>query len=678
MQLSWRDHEEWLETDGLGGFASGTVGGIRTRRYHGLLTVARRPPVERCLLVNGIETHVECDGQSTPLSSQHYGGDVIHPEGFKRLIAFRSEPWPTWVYELPGGRRITHELFAPHESPMVVLRWWLDEPAPCQLRVRPLLSGRDLHALHQENSAFRWQPSQQAGVVRWEPYPGLPGVLAFASGSYAHAPLWYRRFFYQEEASRGFDATEDLASPGEFSFELARGPAVLMLAAHHDRPINLPAGPVQQAANALRRNELQRRSAFASPLHRAGDQYLVRRGNGRSIIAGYPWFGDWGRDTFIAMRGLCLSTDRLEDARQILLAWAPHISGGMLPNRFPDNGGEPEYNSVDAALWFAIACFDYLDRAERLGQYVPLSTRQALLGGVDRILEGYACGTRHGIRLDEDGLLRSGEPGVQLTWMDARVDGREVTPRAGKPVEVQALWLNVLKRAGQERDKWRVVFETGLRSFRRRFWCERTGCLFDVIDMEGRSGWDDATVRPNQVFAVGGLPLVLLESREARLVVDGLERTLWTPMGLRSLAPHESGYAARYTGGPSQRDAIYHQGTVWPWLAGPFVEAWVRVHGATDAVRAEARRRFVEPLLTHLRHAGLGHISEIADAEAPHMPRGCPFQAWSVGELLRLEQDVLRPQEAVHAVAPKPVMTARHPIVGRVASGAAATPMELP
>jgi predicted glycogen debranching enzyme len=327
-------------------------------------------------------------------------------------------------------------------------------------------------------------------------------------------------------------------------------------------------------------------------------------------------------------------------AREITLAWADAVSEGMLPNRFVDDGEAPEFNAVDAALWYVVAVCEVIARA---GNALAAAERARLAAAVAAILEGYQKGTRYGIRVDQDGLVAAGEPGVQLTWMDARVGTRVITPRIGKPVEVQALWVNALRLAGAtfEREEWRALGARAEASFAARFWNERRGCLFDVVDDGHRAGVNDGSMRPNQILAVGGLPHALLTGERARRVVDVVEAKLWTPLGLRSLAPEEPGYAGHYTGGPEERDAVYHQGTAWAWLLGPFVEAWLRVRDNRPDAKREARVRFLAPLLAHLGEAGLGHVSEIADAELPHTPRGCPFQAWSLGELLRLEREVL-------------------------------------
>ena len=391
----------------------------------------------------------------------------------------------------------------------------------------------------------------------------------------------------------------------------------------------------------FRASERTRRQKFPSPLRAAADAYLVQRQShivpaGRTIIAGYPWFADWGRDTFISLRGLCLATGRLEVARDILVAWAGTVSEGMLPNRFPDQGGQPEYNSVDASLWFIIAVDEFL----KTGAASPADT-QALYAAVDAILCGYSIGTRYGIRADADGLLSCGEVGVQLTWMDAKVGDWVVTPRIGKPVEVQALWLNALAFAGKSEPRWQASFERGLAAFQEKFWNPQRGCLFDVVDANHQAGTNDPALRPNQIFAVGGLPLPLLQGERARAVVDLVEQHLWTPAGLRSLGPEEPGYAPYYEGDARARDGSYHQGTVWPWLMGAFIEGWVRVHGSDADTRRTARARFLQPLLARMETSGLGHLGEIADGDAPHTARGCPFQAWSMGEVLRVDLDVL-------------------------------------
>jgi len=659
---------EWLETDGLGGFASGTVSGLRTRRYHGLLVAATTPPAGRMMLVSGADVSVETPGGRWFLSTQRYAPDVTAGHGERYVESFALDPWPTWIFRLPDGTRVKHEILMRAGAPQVFLSWQLlagsraPRPAPdlawTKLTVRPFFAARDFHALGHENPAFSFDHEIDGGHFRFRPYgqgpTAGPTIVASSSGAYRHQAHWYRGFVYDEERRRGLDFVEDLGSPGEWTFELGDGEAALVFTCQ--RAVRDPAiVPARDALAAARTFERERRAKLGTPLDRAADQYLVARGGGRTIVAGYPWFGDWGRDTFIAVRGLCLATGRIAEAVEVLSAWAGLVSQGMLPNFFPDGSAEPEYNSVDASLWYVVAVGETVRAA---GASLGGDARRRLIAAVEAILTGYAKGTRYGIRGTDDGLLAAGVPGQQLTWMDARVGGREITPRIGKPVEIQALWLNALAVGAAlgtaSAERWAERLALGRESFARRFWEESSGRLHDVVDVDHRAGEVDRSLRPNQILAVGGLPLALLSGDRARRVVETVERALLTPLGLRSLAPGEPGYCQRYGGGVGERDGAYHQGTVWPWLMGPFVEAYLRVHGATAAVRRAARQRFVEPLLAHLGEAGLGHVSEVTDAEGPHTPGGCPFQAWSLGELIRLERDVLAPSAVIAEVAAAP------------------------
>ena len=641
---------EWIEADGLGGFASGTTSGIRTRRYHALLLAAATPPTGRMVLVNGFDAWVDTPNGRYALTSQQYAPGVAHPDGVQRIQRFETDPWPHWYYALEDGTTLECELFVPHEQPMVTLRWRLTSKAPgVTLTVRPFFSGRDYHSLHHENGGIGLEPAQEGDRLVWRLYPGVPEIAVTSNGAFSFEPDWYRNFEYREELARGLDGTEDLASPGVVRWNLSERDALWLLASGTggDTP-SAGYDSVEALYAALREGEQARRKRMPSRLHRAADVYLVRRGEGRTIVAGYPWFTDWGRDTFIALRGLCLATGRLDDARAILLEWADAVSEGMLPNRFPDGGDTPEYNSVDASLWYIVAVYDFLREANRHPEWLRPHEQRAMESAAQSILRGYAEGTRFGIRLDEDGLLAAGVPGVQLTWMDAKVGDWVVTPRIGKPVEIQALWLNALWIASgfpAADDRWKRLFVKGRDAFLSRFWDEGRGHLADVVDVDHRPGTVDWTFRPNQIFAIGGLPIPLVQGERARRVVEAVESKLWTPLGLRSLAPDEPGFVPRYEGGVWERDGAYHQGTVWPWLAGPFVEAWVRVRNCTRVSKEDARATFVSPLFAHLDAAGLDHVSEIADAVEPHTPRGCPFQAWSVGELLRLCLVVLSDDE---------------------------------
>lgn len=640
---------EWLEADGLGGFAFGRVDGARTRRYHATLAVATTPPTGRIVLVNGFDAWVETAEGRFAVTSQRYAPDVTHPDGASRLTSFTRDPWPTWTYTLPNGLEVVHELIGVRGAPLVALSWEVNRPEAARLIVQPYLSGRDVHATHRENSSLRFDAQVAGRRVTWQPYGDLPPIIALANGDYTSEPSWYRQFQYDEERVRGLDFIEDLACPGRFTFSLAQR-AVLAFGAGSGAGTEIALPLLNTAAercwDSIESSERRRRGEFATSLHRAADDYIVARGGGKTIIAGYPWFSDWGRDTFIALRGLCLAgaaagRDRVDDARDILLEWAEHVSEGMLPNYFPEGARAAEYNSVDASLWYVIAVHEFLERTDVDGT-LSVAERHTLHSAIDAIVTGYARGTRYGIRADGTGLLSAGERGVQLTWMDAKVGDWVVTPRIGKPVEVQALWINALKIAGRRSARWAALASHAQATFAERFWNEERGFLFDVIDVEHQHGVNDGVLRPNQIFAVGGLPFPVLDGERAKQVVDVVERHLWTPAGLRSLGPSEPGYVGTYRGGVRQRDGAYHQGTVWPWLVGAFVEAWLRVRGDTIDARREARHRFLMPLLTHFDATAPGHVAEIADGNAPHVPGGCPFQAWSVGEALRLADDVLR------------------------------------
>ena len=632
--------DEWLEPDGLGGFASGTRSGLRTRRYHGLLLCSLKPPQDRRLLVQGFVAWLETASGRAELWPQAYGGGYQR-ERDAELERFSVEPWPTWRLRTTLGPVIEVELFVPHGRPAVALRFRLAEPfdEPVMLRVRPLLSGRDFHALHHENPAFYFAPQRQRELLRFTPYPGAPAVQSLSNAQFETAPDWYRNFYYAEDAARGLDATEDLASPGvlELALEYEKRELWWLLQGEIGGALAVPIDGAAAFVQLLRRGELERRQQTPDALDRAAAAYIVKRGEGKTVIAGYPWFGDWGRDTFIALRGLCLARGDVETTRAILCEWAGAVSEGMLPNRFSDNAEQPpEYNSVDAALWFIITAQELLATGS-----LGTADRQKLERAMIEIVAGYARGTRYGIAADADGLLRAGLPGVQLTWMDAKVGDWVVTPRRGKPVEIQALWLNALGAVARLDASFGELSERAHESFAARFWNSRRNMLFDVVDVDHVPGTSDPACRPNQIFAAGGLPVTLLSSGEARAVVDAVERELYTPLGLRSLERHHPDYRATYEGGVRERDGAYHQGTVWPWLMGPFVEAWVKARGSTTEAKQQARARFLKPFEAHLQSAGLGHVSEITDAEEPYSPRGCPFQAWSLGELLRLSRGVL-------------------------------------
>ncbi|HEX6767036.1 MAG TPA: amylo-alpha-1,6-glucosidase [Polyangiaceae bacterium] len=622
---------EWLEADGRGGFAMGTAAGIRTRRYHALLVAATHPPTGRLVLVNGVDVRLVTPAGAFALSSHEYEPGVIHPDGATRIRSFRAQPWPRWLFAAEDGTLVEQEILSLRETGETLVTFRLQRGAPgTRVEVRPLLSGRDYHATHHENPGFHFEAERRADGWRFSPYDGVPDVTLRTTGHWVPGAHWFRSFRYREEAARGLDFLEDLASPGHVDLDLGSERAFIAFG-WAKRGSEGPSGDLAELAE----RERTRRREVRSFLELSADSYVVERGSGHTIVAGYPWFTDWGRDTFISIRGLCLSLGRLELAGRILGEWARHVRDGLLPNCFHDATGGSEDNSVDAPLWFVIAARDFRDRLLERGEEPEPELERALDRATTGILSGLEAGTRHGIRVDTDGLLACGVQGKQLTWMDAKVGDWVVTPRIGKPVEIQALWLNALRIGGQSARHFHELYERALASFRSRFPCV-DGALPDVVDVDHVAGRVDGSFRPNQILALGGLPFPVVDGNVARKLVDRVEAELVTPLGLRTLACWEPAYAGHYGGGPRERDGAYHQGTAWPWLLGPFVEAWLRVRGDTPSARRVARDRFVAPWLAHLETAGVGHVSEIADGDFPHTPRGAPFQAWSLGELLRV------------------------------------------
>jgi predicted glycogen debranching enzyme len=627
---------EWLVTNGLGGYAAGSIGGARTRRYHGLLVAALKPPVERTVLVAKLDVTARYRGTVVALGSNEYADGTIDPRGFERLERFRLEgQTPVWQYVV-GDALLEQRVTMVHgENTTLVSFKLLRASAALELRLRPLCTYRDYHG---QTRGAGWTLGT-AALPRGVEVRAFDGAQAYRleidRGAYSSAPSWYWSFKQRAETARGLDDREDLFVPGEFRAKLEPGETVTLRLATTAGDGAPPAFAVerQRQQHVLAAAGVGAEPDWVQRLVLAADQFIVRRGtaaNGRTVIAGYPWFSDWGRDTMIALPGLALATGRHDVARSVLRTFLQFVSEGMLPNRFPDAGEPPEYNTVDATLWYFHALDEYLaatgDR-QLLAELYPVLLY---------VIEAHLKGTRYRIHADSDGLLYAGEPGVQLTWMDAKVGDWVVTPRIGKPVEINALWYRALVAmesfAASQGDalaerRFAQLAGNALRSFRRRYWSNERGYLADVID--GPAGTADYSLRPNQIFAVS-LDAGLLEREQARAVVDVCARELWTPVGLRSLAPREAGYAGRYTGGPRERDAVYHQGTVWSWLLGPFALAHFNVY--RDAAAAHAQLAGIAP---HLREACIGQISEVFDGDAPHRPEGCVAQAWSVAEVLR-------------------------------------------
>src|SRR5580700_952813 len=638
---------EWLETNGLGGFASSTIIGLNTRRYHGLLVAATKPPVGRVALLSKLEEILFIDGQPFELSANRYPG-VVHPKGFRYLKQFSLDPFPVFTYEVEGIE-IEKSVFMIHGENSTVIQYELrkvncpEMSKKLCLEIRPLIAFRDYHSTTHENDAIDSAVQERSGLASLTPYRGLPTLhLAHDAIDLQKTGDWYRNFEYEVERERGLDCSEDLFNPLVLRFDLH-------LRRHASMVASTERCDVDQA-DQYRQMEITRRKkavvtspiedSFAQSLTAASDQYLVSRGDEKTVIAGYHWFGDWGRDTMIALPGLTLPTRKYEIARSILRTFANHVHQGLLPNRFPDGGETPEYNTVDATLWFFEAARAYLAYTGDL-EFVGDELYPVLVD----IISWHARGTRYGIKVDASGLLASGELGIQLTWMDARVGDWVVTPRRGKPVEIQALWYNALcimedlaSRFGNEagRRGYRHMAAVAQWSFNRLFWNEKLGCLYDVVN----GGPPDPSIRPNQIFAVS-LPHSVLPLDRAGSVVEKVKEHLLTPFGLRTLAPSDRLYRGKYTGGPKERDGAYHQGTVWPWLLGPFITAYMKVNGRSEEARRQAQA-WLSPLESHLAEAGLGHVSEIFEGDAPHRSCGCIAQAWSVAEILRAYSEDVR------------------------------------
>lgn len=602
---------------------------MNSRRYHGLLVAALDIPVRRAVLLSKIEETLVANGERFELNTNRYPG-VFHPAGYRYLQSCQTDPFPVFKFQ-PGDVTLEKRVFLVYGENTVVLSYQVNDErgsgGEYLLELRPLLAFRDYHAMTHANSAIRREFEEDVeGVIRLRPYGDLPDFYIAHDGCSTEATGdWYHHFEYIREQERGFFEDEDLFQPFMIRCRLKPGQTLHLIASTQRR--------TAREAESLYQAELKRRSGMTAVLTKAADQFIVRRDNGHTVIAGYHWFTDWGRDTMISLPGLTLSTGRYEIARQILQTFAANANQGMIPNRFGDSSGAPEWNTVDAALWMFEAARCYLEETDDWA-----FVKDELYPVFQDMVAWHRRGTRYGIHMTGDGLLSAGDA---LTWMDARVDGRAVTPRDGKAVEIQALWFNALSilRSFAERcgdndyaaDLANLLNMTK-KSFLDQFWNENAGCLFDVV----KDGKRDASIRPNQIFAVS-LPYPLVEGPAAEQIVQVVRNNLLTPRGLRTLAPSNPAYRGRYSGDSTSRDSAYHQGTVWPWLAGPFWTAWLKIHGYSQESKALASE-WLEEFAPHLHEAGIGQISEVFSGDPPHEPGGCIAQAWSVAELLRLSR----------------------------------------
>ncbi len=642
---------EYLEANGLGGWASATVAGASARRYHGLLVAAQEPPVARRVVVAQLtETLWLADGQRADLHVQHWAGGSVSPGGHHYLSAFRRDLFPVWEYAALGIRLRRTIAAVQGENTTLVLYEVLEAPERFTLDLTALLADRDIHSLTQANGHLN-PAVAEAGSDTWRGncYGVVDWFVRVPGATFVPDAQWHYGLDYPMERERGLEFQEDLFAPGRFSVQLEAGQrcgVILSTASPAGRDaFTLFDKETRRREKLLTDNKIGAEKGFstdpAARLERAlvlaADQFVVKRGRaGKSLIAGYPWFSDWGRDALISLPGLLLQTGRAAEARLVLEAFIGQRRDGLLPNSFSDYLGAPiAYNAVDPSLWLFVALHYYARLAPE-----PEAFLRKTLPVLTEILHHYSKGTHFHIHADPaDNLISAGEEGVQLTWMDAKLGEWVVTARLGKVVEINALWYNaqliyadLLRRLGGDtRDAahWAAQAEITRSSFIDTFWNEDRQCLFDYVEGRFRS----ASIRPNQLLAVS-LPHPVLSGPKAKAIVRTVEEHLLTPRGLRTLAPGHPDYKPTYQGDQYHRDAAYHQGTVWAWLLGPFCDALIRTRGETGRKRA---RQILLGLLPHIEQEGIiGSLSEVFDATAPHRARGCPAQAWSVGEVLRV------------------------------------------
>jgi predicted glycogen debranching enzyme len=641
---------EWLVTNGMGGYASGTIAGLLTRRYHGLLIAALNPPLGRTLLLTKLDEVVSYNGEAYDLVSDRWVDGNVSPEGYKNIEQFRLVgSVPVWRFACADAL-LEKRIWMQQGANTTYIHYSLKRATqPIQLTIKALVNDRDYHGDTQSDDWSTTIVAVDQGISITAHADAKPLYLFSPGAQIESVHHWYYNFDLAAERERGLNDRENHLHVATITFTLNPGESVSVIAST-EAQVNLNAEATLQQRHTYDQkllnswNSHHRNHASISPpwiqqLVLAADQFIVDRpasnqANGKTIIAGYHWFGDWGRDTMISLPGLTLATGRPEIARSILRTFAKYVDRGMLPNRFPDAGELPEYNTVDATLWYFEAIRLYYNATE------DEELLQELFPVLAEIIDWHCRGTRYNIHLDaSDGLLYAGEAGVQLTWMDAKVGDWVVTPRIGKPIEINALWYNALRSLAKfarllnkPYQEYEALADRVIAKFH-RFWLEEKGYCYDVIDSP--TG-DDDSFRPNQIFAVslphGGANgwTALLNKQQQHQVVDRCGQLLLTSYGLRSLAPHDPQYQGHYGGNQLQRDGAYHQGTTWGWLLGPFVQAHLRVYQDPPLAR-----QFLEPMQQHLYADGIGSMSEIFDGDAPIAARGCIAQAWTVAEVLR-------------------------------------------
>lgn len=631
-----RARVEWLLTNGAGAYASSTIAQMHTRRYHGLLVAALDPPRGRHVILSHVDAVLELEGARYELAT-HQFPSVPPTGGYRWLERFEQDPLPRWIWSF-GGARLEQTCALARGQNAVILKYAWHGTTPLQLSLRPLLAMRPFHALMREHGSMIHSVELRQGEVRVRPVPSLPRVVFGHDGTFIGSPDWWRRFEYLLEQKRGLDFEEDLWTPGVFTLSLEPGEATYLVVALEALPERPPSELLEEAAIAIAANDPgPRHKPTLRRLAIAADAFRADAAPRPGIVAGYPWFEVWGRDTLISLPGLYLVQDRLAEARAVLRSIIASMEDGLVPNRLPDEGKETEFHTADATLWLFEAARLYAERTDVSDAFV----QGELLDALREAFEAALRGTRHGIGVTQEGLFAAADEGFALTWMDARVGDWVVTPRAGLPVELQALWaracdtLAIFATAAGDHElatRAKDAHERALFAFRGRFWCEATGYPYDVVSAEtGEGAWADASIRPNAVIALAVEPR-LFDAAQAASILEVAERELLTPAGLRTLAPGSEGYVGRYVGGVRERDSAYHQGTVWPFLLGYYVRAARRLHPNDAQLRAKLEG-LVESAASNA--LALGQVPEIADGDPPHRPRGCVAQAWSVAELLR-------------------------------------------
>jgi predicted glycogen debranching enzyme len=640
--LSISETQEWLVTNGIGGYGSGTVSGVLTRRYHGLLVAALIPPLGRTLLGTKLDEEVIYDGCEYPLSANRWSSQDISPTGYRYIEKFYLEKMiPTWHFAC-GDALIEKKIWMEWGSNTTYVHYKvLRACLPVKLFLKAIVNYRGYHDLtHAGNWRMAIAPLPKG--LRIQAFDkATPFYLLSDKGHPALTHQWYHNYYLSMEKERGLDCVEDHLFAGTFQTTLLQGES-LTLVISTEKSADLDGEKALHRRIAYQEQLIQQSPLFQTnppfwikQLLLAADQFIVNRPlanvpNGKTIIAGYPWFTDFGRDVMISLPGLTLATGRAPIAKEILQTFSQYVDQGMLPNRFPDDNEKPQYNTVDATLWY----FDAIRRYFEMTKDKELI--QELFPILVDIIHWHQKGTRYGIHVDpKDGLLHSGEADIQLTWMDVKIGDWVVTPRTGKAIEINALWFNALwamisfaQLLGESSAPFEQAAHQVFAHFG-RFWNPKTNYCFDVID--GPDG-NDSSLRPNQLFAVSLIDSPLAAEQQ-KLVVEICARKLLTTHGLRSLSPDDPRYHGHYGGGPGERDSVYHQGTVWAWLLGPFCQAHLKVYK-----NPKATLEFLRSISFHLLAAGLGTCSEIFDGDAPMTPRGCIAQAWSVAQLLQAWQ----------------------------------------